>query len=207
MSSRWFRFYAEAMRNPKVAKLSDKDFRLWVQLLAVASENDGKIPPVDDLKVVLNRRLDHLLTGVKELLRASLIDPLEDGYTPHNWNKFQYKSDTSTERVTLHRKKRNVSETAPETEAETELPLPRGNGAKPDSDKNFWASAKSYLGPSKASLIGKWSRDYGQSQTAAAITEAQVNRAVDPIPYIERVLRQGQRETSGSAHIPEGMPC
>lgn len=89
MSARWFRFYAEAMRNPKVAKLSDKQFRLWVQLLSVASENDGKIPAVDDLKVVLNRRLDHLLTGVKELLSAGLIDSLEYGYEPHNWSKWQ----------------------------------------------------------------------------------------------------------------------
>ena len=40
--SRWFRFYAEAMRNPKVARLSDKEFRLWVELLAVV-----RIPPRD----------------------------------------------------------------------------------------------------------------------------------------------------------------
>jgi hypothetical protein len=121
--NRWFRFYADATRNPKVAKLSDKEFRLWVQLLSIAAENDGKIPPLEDLRAVLNKRLDHLLTGVQGLLKASLIDPLEVGYTPHNWNKFQYKSDTSTERVTLHRKKRNVSVTAPDTEADTETDL------------------------------------------------------------------------------------
>lgn len=31
--SRWFRFYADAVRNPKVARLSDQQFRLWVELL------------------------------------------------------------------------------------------------------------------------------------------------------------------------------
>lgn len=120
MSARWFRFYADAMRNPKVARLSDKQFRLWVQLLSIAAENDGSIPPVDDLKLILNRRLDHLLTGVKELLSAGLIDALGDGYEPHNWNKFQYKSDTSNERVARHRAKRNVTVTAPDTETESE---------------------------------------------------------------------------------------
>jgi hypothetical protein len=121
--SRWFRFYAEAMRNPKVAKLSDFEFRLWVELLCLAAENDGKIPCANDLKGMLKRRLDHLLRGLNGLIRHGLIDALGDHYEPHNWGKFQYKSDTSTERVTLHRKKRNVSVTAPDTETDTETDL------------------------------------------------------------------------------------
>ena len=114
--SRWFRFYADAIRNPKVAKLSDSDYRLWTELLAVAAENDGAIPCLDDLKSVLKRRLDHLSRGLDRLIRAGLIDPLGGCYEPHNWNKFQYKSDTSTPRVTLHRAK---VVTPPETETET----------------------------------------------------------------------------------------
>jgi hypothetical protein len=114
MSNAWFRFYSAALRNPKVAKLSDRDFRLWVTLLATASENDGRLPPADELKHMLNARLDHLLTGVQRLISAGLIDALEHGYTPHNWEKFQYKSDSSTERVRKHRSERNVSETPPE---------------------------------------------------------------------------------------------
>jgi hypothetical protein len=118
--SRWFRFHADAMRNPKVGRLSDKDFRLWVELLAVAAENDGLIPCLSDLKHVLKRRLDHLSTGVKQLISMGLIDALDGGYEPHNWSKFQYKSDVSTDRVKRHREKRNVSETPPETETDTE---------------------------------------------------------------------------------------
>jgi hypothetical protein len=116
MSNPWFRFYAAALRNPKVAALSDRDFRLWVSLLAAASENDGILPPAKDLKHMLKTRLDHLLTGLDRLISGGLIDALEHGYTPHNWNKFQYKSDTSTERVHRHRSQRNVSETPPDTE-------------------------------------------------------------------------------------------
>ncbi len=114
MSNPWFRFYSAAMRNPKVAALSDRDFRLWVTLLAAASENEGKLPPAPELKHMLNARLDHLLAGVERLIRAGLIDALEHGYMPHNWDKFQYKSDSSTERVKRHRAERNVSETPPE---------------------------------------------------------------------------------------------
>ena len=50
-----------------------------------------------------------------------LIDRLTDGYEPHNWSKFQYKSDTSNQRVTRHRAKRNVTVTPPDTETETEV--------------------------------------------------------------------------------------
>jgi hypothetical protein len=121
--SRWFRFYADAMRSPKVAALSDNDFRLWVELLAVASENDGHIPPLESLKHVLKRRLDHLLRGLNGLIRAGLMDALADGYEPHNWAKFQYKSDTSNERVAKFRAKRNVSRNTPRTETDTELPI------------------------------------------------------------------------------------
>jgi hypothetical protein len=108
------------MRNPKVARLSDKQFRLWVELLAVASENDGLLPCLDDLRYMLNRRLDHLSTGVEQLISMGLIDRLTDGYEPHNWSKFQYKSDTSNQRVARHRAKRNVTVTPPDTDTETE---------------------------------------------------------------------------------------
>jgi hypothetical protein len=111
MSNPWFRFYSAAIRHPKVATLSDSDFRLWVKLLAVACENNGFIPPLDTLKKVLKTRLDHLLQGLNRLVSALLIEVLEVGYTPHNWNKKQFISDTSTPRVTLHRQRR---ETAPE---------------------------------------------------------------------------------------------
>lgn len=139
--SRWFRLYADALRNPKVAALSDREFRLWVKLLAVAAENDGSIPDLEALKHVLNGRLDHLLTGVERLIIAGLIDCKEVGYEPHNWTKFQYKSDTSTDRVKKHRQERNVSETAPEqnrTEAERDM---KNISLQDERDFEVWYAA------------------------------------------------------------------
>lgn len=147
MSGRWFRFYADAMRNPKVARLNDKEFRLWVELLGVAADNDGSIPYLDDLKRLLKRRLDHLSTGVERLISIGLIDDLADGYEPHHWSKFQYKSDTSTERVHKHRAKRNVSETPPEAETDTDTERTGSNEpvvrAKPNPfPKPEWADSQ-----------------------------------------------------------------
>jgi hypothetical protein len=179
--SRWFRFYAAAIRHPKVARLADKDFRLWCELLSVAAENDGKIPPLDDLKHLLNRRLDYLKAGVERLL---------------NGKERQYKSDTSTERVRKHRRYRNVSVTPPDTETETEVSVAKATGASADPDRDFWRNAKAYLGPyvggdAKAgSLIGKWCKGGRQPETARAISAAQVERAVDPVAYVEASLRR-----------------
>lgn len=157
--SRWFRFYADAMRNPKVLRLSDKDFRLWVRLLAVASENDGHIAAADDLKMVLAMRLDHLEGGLDRLIRGGLIDALANGYEPHGWAKFQYKSDVSTARVHKHREKRNVSETPPDTEADTEEPpnpRKRGNGGKTMIPEDWKLPAKADLPPKARACAEQW---------------------------------------------------
>lgn len=113
--TRWFRFDASAVRHPKVAKLSDKNFRWWIRLLAVAAENRGSLPPIEDLKHVLNARLDHLLTALDALVQSGLMDAFEGRYSPHNWEKYQMKSDVSTDRVREWRRKRNVSETEHDT--------------------------------------------------------------------------------------------
>lgn len=204
--ARWFRFYSDAMRHPKVAKLSDKDFRLWCDLLCVASDRDGTIPCLEDLKHVLKRRLDHLSTGVDRLISAGLIEPLGCGYAPHGWSEKQYKSDVSTDRVKRHRGKRNVSETPSDTDTDTEAySVTKVTGEFPSPDKVFWDSAKAYLGKSKSGMIGKWVRDYGRDKTAKAITAAQIERAVDPVPYIERILRKGGDDSGRDCEMT--MPC
>ncbi len=199
MMSRWFRFYADAMRNPKVAKLSDAEFRLWVKLLAVASENDGSIPALDGLKSVLNTRIDRLSKALNSLVMSGLIDELSVGYEPHNWAKFQYKSDTSTARVTLHRKrKETLHETAPDTETDTEtdteVPLAKANGASHDPNKIFWDNAKAFLQPhlkgDPGKLVGKWLRENGKELTIGAITAAQLERAANPLEYIPGYFRR-----------------
>jgi hypothetical protein len=166
VSSRWYRAYADQHRNPKVVALSDRDFRLWHQLMAVACENDGFIPPLEGLKRVLSMRLDHLEGGVKRLITAGLVDALEGGYEPHNWSKRQYKSDTSTDRVQKHRRKRNVSVTPPETDTDTEteesdksLSTPAGAGELFDFG-NEEPPDDGELGGQYTAAFETWWRDY-----------------------------------------------
>ena len=170
--SRWFRFYADATRNPKVLRLSDFEFRLWVRLLSIASENDGHIPPVDDLKLLLNMRLDNLLRGLNALVTTALVDAkggVTGGYEPHNWDKFQYKSDTSNERVAKFRAKGNVTVTPPDTDTDTEQKEDTSyevsaRAKKPETFPDFWAAY-----PRKTSRIA-----------AAKAYAAAIKRGVDP---------------------------
>lgn len=124
--SRWFRFYAEALDDPKVQKLEPSTFKHWVNLLCLAAKNDGVLPSQDDIAFAL--RIDEIACQslLDRLLIAGLIDILKGGpngsrIAPHGWNQRQYKSDVSTDRVKRYRERsRNVSVTPPDTETDTE---------------------------------------------------------------------------------------
>jgi hypothetical protein len=119
--SRWFRLYDDTINDPKTLKLSDKTFRVWVGILCATSKNDGVVPPFDDLVIMLRMKAEKLQPEIETLIKAELIDHDDNGMRPHNWNKRQYKSDVSTDRVKRFRNgKGNVAETPPETEADTE---------------------------------------------------------------------------------------
>lgn len=198
--NRWFRFYAEALDDPKVQRLDGDTFKAWINLLCLAARNDGYLPAQADIAFAL--RIDHIAAGslIDRLRIGGLIDTVKGGpngsrIAPHGWHKRQFKSDTSTERVKRFRERcEAVAETPPDTETEQSVPLAKANGAKVDLDKQFWDGAKAYLGPSKGSLVGKWVRDFGRDETRRAISAAQAEHAVDPPSYIEKTLRRAKAQ-------------
>ena len=118
---RWLRLYEDACTHHKLCNLSDHDFRVWVELLCLASKNDGLIPPLDLLKKVLRRRSDHLKSTLNVLIKASLIDECDSGFIPHNWLKRQYKSDFSKERTKRWRDGHvTAAVTPPDTDTDTD---------------------------------------------------------------------------------------
>lgn len=133
--TQWFRFYDEALDDPKVQTLPPVLFKAWVNLLCLASRNEGKLPSPEDCAFALRETLEAFHETLKALQAAGLID-VRPAYTePHNWRKRQFKSDTSTERVKRFRKRsKTVSETAPETEAETEKNIP-SSSLRSDEDR------------------------------------------------------------------------
>ena len=121
--NRWFRFYDEALDDPKVQLLPPERFKVWVNLLCLACRHDGKLPPIADVAFALRMARDEAGECLLDFTQRGLLDQYEEQFSPHNWAKRQYRSDVSTDRVKRFREtKRNVSpavsETAPDTDTE-----------------------------------------------------------------------------------------
>jgi len=114
----WFRLYHEMLDDPKVGTLTDAQFRLWVDILCLASisrDSGNTELTVTETEWKLRRNINETL---QELLHRGLVtfqkrfDGKETIAVP-KWNKRQFQSDTSTPRVKKYREKiaGNVSET------------------------------------------------------------------------------------------------
>lgn len=107
--SRWFRFHADALHNPKVQRLDGDTFKSWVNLLCMAceaGESGGALPTVADIAFTLRISEEDADALVDRLVAARLLDESEEsGLTPHNWAERQYLKSTS--RVQQFRKRKD----------------------------------------------------------------------------------------------------
>ncbi len=136
----WIRLYRDSLHNPKLVTLSDRQFRAWHNLLLI-SNDEGELPSSRDIACHLRMTIPEAEAVLCDLVEAGLVDvdctnTNNRKFSLHDWKAHQYVSDNSTERVRKFRNKnkgngyetaRNVSETSPEAEADTET----------DSEKHF----------------------------------------------------------------------
>lgn len=109
--SRWFRYYDDALNDPKVQRLPGDLFKAWVNILCVAAKNGGLLPSVEDVAFGLRTSPAKAGAIVAELARDRLLDPVVGGYfRPHNWDGRQFKSDVSTDRVREFRERQTKRE-------------------------------------------------------------------------------------------------
>lgn len=189
--SRWWRAYDECVDDPKLLLLSDASHRAWFNLLCVASAYGGTLPSIDILSVKLRMKAAKVQAHIGAFISAELIDQTETGLQPHNWNGRQYKSDVSTERVKRFRNGgRNVSETPPETEEETERKKdaePSGSHPKTD-EADLFDRGKKVLGTGSGGLIAKLLKSKKGSVPLARAAIEQASEKQNPREYIGRVL-------------------
>ena len=119
----WFRFYSEALNDPKVQRLDGETFKGWVNLLCLAKAHAGTLPDTPDIAFGLRKSQAEVEALLQALDDAGLIEQTTAGLSPHNWDSRQYVSDNSTERVKRFRERSTkrfsetdatVSETPPE---------------------------------------------------------------------------------------------
>lgn len=93
--SRWLRINEDCIHNPKILKLPEALRWQWVALLCVASQNDGALPPIDDVALCLRVTEAKAAEFITKLVKARLIDRDGEVFVPHNWKKRQFKTDGS----------------------------------------------------------------------------------------------------------------
>jgi len=134
----WFRLYTEIVDDEKLRLLAFEDRWHYIAILACKRKGiiDADVSPElleRKLAVKLGLQVRELGELNRRLREVGLID---ESWQPTGWDKRQYESDNSTERVRRHRQKRKgeTGETlqkrsgnAPDTEAETDTSLRKGS--------------------------------------------------------------------------------
>ncbi len=124
----WFRLYRETITDPKFSRMPGGQRHLWTVLLCLA-DDDGRVAMADgvpyesaELAVIAGIEPGDAVDALCWYTRLKMIRVNKSGIVINNWNKRQFKSDNSTERVRKHREKRdgNVSVAPPDTDTDTE---------------------------------------------------------------------------------------
>jgi len=121
----WFRMYGEFATDPKVQMLSEIEQRRYVMLLCLRCSNVDVTLQDEQVAFQLRISNDEWLQTKSILQSKNLIN---NDNTPSKWDKRQYTSDTSTERVRAYRERQkkgvkrkcNVTVTPPDTDTDTD---------------------------------------------------------------------------------------
>lgn len=125
MANQWFRMYSEFATDPKVQMMSEAYQRRFIMVLCLRCSNAHVT--LHDTEVAFQLRIsnEEWLETKAVFIAKGLID---DDNTPTAWDKRQFASDSSAERVARHREKkkqeeklRNVTVTPPDTDTDTDI--------------------------------------------------------------------------------------
>lgn len=137
--ARWFRMYAEFASDPKVQMLPESYQRRYMMLLCLRCGN-GDVT-LHDTEVAFQLRIDEAeWVKTKDILiDKNLINKRNQ---PVAWDKRQFASDTSAERVAAYRARQkqqsNVTVTTPEKETEKETYTEKEKENPLDGFDEFW---------------------------------------------------------------------
>jgi len=136
----WFRLYTEFAHDPKVQMLSEADQRRLVMLMCMRSGTNDET--FHDTTTAFQLRIseDEWARTKVSFIAAGFIDETNKLL---NWDKRQYRSDSSTQRVRKHR----------EAKRNTKKQLCNGLVTPPDSDSDTDKKEKDTSYPKKGSRL------------------------------------------------------
>lgn len=138
----WFRFYVEALTDPKLRRLTPEQRWVWVAVLGAARQSPipGRLlitteiaMNFEDLSELSGVNLRRTRAAVDAMTALGLVTVDDGEIVVPSWSTRQFESDESTNRVAEHRRKAvdgttigryiDVSVTPPETETETDISI------------------------------------------------------------------------------------
>ena len=112
MANPWFRLYSEFAHDPKIQMLSEAMQRRYVMLLCLRCSET--LETLHETEIAFQLRLDEAqLLETKQLFISKKF--IDENWKILNWDKRQFVSDSSTERVARHRQKKKQASNATET--------------------------------------------------------------------------------------------
>lgn len=138
----WFRMYSEARNDAKLRYLTDREFRVWFNLLCFSNEHKerGTIPPMSDKLLaveVAGGDVSLLADTVEKLTTLAIIEKLEDGslrfvnFKKRNYDHPSDEPERVRERVTRCRAKKRIERVTTCNDRVTS-----GNALDPDTDSD-----------------------------------------------------------------------
>lgn len=221
--SRWFRLYDDAINDPKILRLAECHRWQWLATLCIASKNDGVLPQLSDVALMLRMTPKKAVAALARLRAAGLLDETDKGLSPHNWEGRQYKSDSSTERVKRFRNsQRNVArsaddalaETAPESDTESEPESHQESlkhsfaeadasraDAPPDpsiAERDYFARGKALLGKNAGGQLAKLKAAKGGNVALARAVIETASTKENPAEYVAGAIRASLQSANAS---------
>lgn len=105
----WLRLYDDIVHDPKIMMLPAVHFRSWVLCLCMAKEKEGLLPPIEHIAFQLRMTQEECKAHIEALTAANLIDRDDEELRIHAWDKRQFVSDMSYDRVKKYRAARKES--------------------------------------------------------------------------------------------------
>src|ERR1700694_3731706 len=91
--SRWFRIDDDVVHDIKVQALPGDLFKAWINILCIASKNNGRLPVLNAVAFALRTDETAAFEVLTKLRKAELLDLIDNTLVPHNWEGRQFITD------------------------------------------------------------------------------------------------------------------
>lgn len=128
----WIKLYTEIVSDPKMGRLTDRQFRTCINLFALAGveDDDGLLPATEDLAWHLRLNPVDLVQDLQALAQVGIIRRQDDRWLIAKWQERQAKPPSSErdavrERVQRHRNKETKESNEDVTTLQVDCNAPR----------------------------------------------------------------------------------